>query len=147
MNKKRMENMSTADLPEFPAGIDPNAHEIRFAKYECRSCGERSEWFNADPYTFVPAADWDHRHAEKTGHDKFYLYTHTRNTSRVVTSSRKVRTAAEPATEQPQSDQDRDKTTCAHCGHYYASREALADHIDTRRMFGRCSSDEAHRSV
>lgn len=75
-------------LPALPDNIDPNAPHIEFRAMQCRSCGAYGP--------VVPMADkndprhlWDVEHLDEfkalgQRHDKFYAWTLTRNTSRIM---------------------------------------------------------------
>lgn len=71
-------------LPALPGDIDPNAPHVERRAMQCRTCAE-----------FGPVTDladkndpnhlWDSNHFDATGHEKFYAWTMTRNTSRIIT--------------------------------------------------------------
>lgn len=75
-------------LPALPDDIDPNAPHVEYRAMQCRTCEEYGP--------VVPMADkndprhlWDVEHLNLSmrrgeKHDKFYAWTLTRNTSRIM---------------------------------------------------------------
>lgn len=62
--------------------VDPDAGEVKFASFQCRTCDAHGPWANtADKND--PNHAWDSRHCDATGHEKFYMWSITRNTARV----------------------------------------------------------------
>jgi hypothetical protein len=63
--------------------ISPEEPEVPFWKFECRDCGDRSDWMreseNGSHYA------WQAHHTEKKGtHKRFYEWIVTRRTANVI---------------------------------------------------------------
>ena len=60
--------------------VGPDEPVVTFARFSCRGCDAESDWFRSnDP----AASPWDLAHKRATGHSKFYLWSITRQTSRI----------------------------------------------------------------
>lgn len=75
-----MTGKASANLPAMP-DIHPNAAEVGFAMFQCRTCGEQSPWVRQDEQGRHHV--WDHDHFNRTRHNKFYMYSLVRTNARV----------------------------------------------------------------
>lgn len=74
-----------AIVQAFESGaISPDEAQVKFVSFQCRTCDEHGPWVNATDHANAGGV-WDANHAAATGHDRFYLWSMTRNTARVVT--------------------------------------------------------------
>lgn len=82
----------TSQFPDLPAGVDPNAGHVVFVMTECRTCNDRGP-LSGPQERAVDTSLWFEGHSAETGHDRFYLWSLTRNTGRAVTfgQNRKTR--------------------------------------------------------
>lgn len=72
-------------LPALPGDIGPNEPVVTFVMHECRTCGERSDWFRQPTGADIaePAYEWQFDHRKMAAdHHSFYVYEVTRRTSR-----------------------------------------------------------------
>ncbi|MEU4920252.1 hypothetical protein AB0G29_12935 [Streptomyces parvus] len=60
--------------------VPPNAPEVAFGYFECRSCGAVSDWVKANEKGNLPTT-WDADHKRIWEHKKFYMWTNQRTTS------------------------------------------------------------------
>lgn len=82
--------MSEVDRPAsrgpavgFPRDqVSPDAPEVAYGYFECRSCGAVSDWVKANDRGNLPTS-WDADHKRIWRHKKFYMWTIQRNTSQV----------------------------------------------------------------
>lgn len=65
----------------FPQ-IDPNERVVTFVYMQCRACEDRGPAVRSDDHA-TPDGSWDYEHRKATGHDRFYLFTLTRQTARL----------------------------------------------------------------
>lgn len=62
--------------------IDPNDGHVVLGHFECWDCGERSPWVGSNERGTL-VTEWDANRNKQTGHKKFYMWSVTRNTSRL----------------------------------------------------------------
>ncbi|KUJ70818.1 hypothetical protein ACZ90_00420 [Streptomyces albus subsp. albus] len=75
--------MIVADnVPALPDDIDPNERIVTFYKAECRTCGHTGPAVRDDDRKVT--ASWDSEHFDATGHNKFYLWSVTRQTAEIL---------------------------------------------------------------
>ncbi|TDT93308.1 hypothetical protein EDD99_8117 [Streptomyces sp. 846.5] len=75
--------MSTTSSPHTAGAVDPETPYVELAVHQCRTCGQYSEVFDVRARPQTAAAAWDRAHYGATGHDRFYLCTAIRQTTRV----------------------------------------------------------------
>ncbi|WP_181785671.1 hypothetical protein [Streptomyces phytophilus] len=64
--------------------IDPNAPKVQFVSFECRICGLVSPWIRTDEKHATVTVAWDAQHETETSHSRYYRWSITRNTVRVL---------------------------------------------------------------
>lgn len=73
-----------SSLPALPEDIDPDAGHVERRAMQCRTCEAFGPVVDMDDKN-DPRHLWDSQHYDATGHERFYAWTMTRNTSRIIT--------------------------------------------------------------
>lgn len=71
-----------ANLPALPGDIGPDEPSVSFRMMSCRGCPQLAPWVRDDHAENSELYDWQHAHAQATGHRQYYVWTMSRNTAK-----------------------------------------------------------------